>query len=550
MINNDTIDMFMCPVSGQIYNDPVMASDGHIYERKIIQKIIEGSDPRSPITRQILTSTLLSPYYFVNKLNDFINSNPDYKKYQYVNCETYETTFDFYEKNNVGKLNDDDNVMKIIDLVSSTIILSNRQIIHDIFEYGSSHAIKTIINRPEIYVLAPDTYSLKLLIINKNLLNCDILEIYGLIGKLLGVSLFTYSLYEQLFLRPGIITMFSSFISMDQCNLCNDMGFTVLSLYLLKLYGFGDMTPEMHNICGDSIDCINLCISPLLFDQTIIKSMTNEMTTDYFGKIYIILMILNNYCKSNIFTDIIQVIGQSYKFYNAYQKQCLYSFYDELLSYIVEHGCLKIFRLLVKTFSRDIDVKKNFLTIKKINDDNVIKYIVDHSEIFHPVNEIINYNNNNNYENISYVCHEVFSSQSIKFINKFIDCELFNCNLRCSSYSTGYDILSLRIINVIKIIMCCLSGINEYDFTLNTMMYDCKKKDNNKDCSYTYEDMFDDYKLNINGVNNICEYLESHRKYELNIMKFIKKMSLSPDNIITFDDLKNKLLGGNAYRLN
>ena len=49
----------VCPINQSVMNDPVMASDGHTYERDAIQKHIrlklaEGADANSPLTGELL----------------------------------------------------------------------------------------------------------------------------------------------------------------------------------------------------------------------------------------------------------------------------------------------------------------------------------------------------------------------------------------------------------------------------------------------------------------------------------------------------------------
>ena len=39
-------------------SDPVVASDGHTYERSAIEGVLASADKRSPMTREKLTSTL------------------------------------------------------------------------------------------------------------------------------------------------------------------------------------------------------------------------------------------------------------------------------------------------------------------------------------------------------------------------------------------------------------------------------------------------------------------------------------------------------------
>jgi hypothetical protein len=53
---------FMCPLTGQVMGDPVMAADGHTYERAAISDWLRLRD-LSPVTGQPLSSAVLQPNY-------------------------------------------------------------------------------------------------------------------------------------------------------------------------------------------------------------------------------------------------------------------------------------------------------------------------------------------------------------------------------------------------------------------------------------------------------------------------------------------------------
>jgi hypothetical protein len=53
---------FICPLTGQIMVDPVMAADGHTYERAAISDWLRLRDV-SPVTGQPLSSAVLQPNY-------------------------------------------------------------------------------------------------------------------------------------------------------------------------------------------------------------------------------------------------------------------------------------------------------------------------------------------------------------------------------------------------------------------------------------------------------------------------------------------------------
>lgn len=58
------IDSFLCPITREVMEDPVIAADGHTYEREAIELWFRNNrNPRSPKTNQILSSTQLFPNY-------------------------------------------------------------------------------------------------------------------------------------------------------------------------------------------------------------------------------------------------------------------------------------------------------------------------------------------------------------------------------------------------------------------------------------------------------------------------------------------------------
>lgn len=50
-----------CPITLQLMDDPVVASDGHTYERSAIEVILRRRNPRSPMTNDPFVSTMVFP---------------------------------------------------------------------------------------------------------------------------------------------------------------------------------------------------------------------------------------------------------------------------------------------------------------------------------------------------------------------------------------------------------------------------------------------------------------------------------------------------------
>ena len=67
---------FKCPISHSIMRDPVVARDGHIYERyNIYQWFIESKTTRSPMTNVIMNTTTVFPViYLQTQIKEWLES--------------------------------------------------------------------------------------------------------------------------------------------------------------------------------------------------------------------------------------------------------------------------------------------------------------------------------------------------------------------------------------------------------------------------------------------------------------------------------------------
>jgi hypothetical protein len=65
MVNHDNDDdrpnEHLCPITHEVMTNPVIALDGHTYERSAIEEYFRRGGNTSPMTRQIFTSQLLTP---------------------------------------------------------------------------------------------------------------------------------------------------------------------------------------------------------------------------------------------------------------------------------------------------------------------------------------------------------------------------------------------------------------------------------------------------------------------------------------------------------
>lgn len=87
-------NQFICPILQDYFTDPVLAADGHMYEKSGIEKWFETKNT-SPVTGSIICKTLLTNYMFNNILKEFYKKNPDKVPYnidiliQSIDDETY-----------------------------------------------------------------------------------------------------------------------------------------------------------------------------------------------------------------------------------------------------------------------------------------------------------------------------------------------------------------------------------------------------------------------------------------------------------------------------
>ena len=59
-------DDFICPITTEVMIDPVMAADGHAYERTAIERWL-ATKSTSPMTGEALEHTFLSPSHMVRR---------------------------------------------------------------------------------------------------------------------------------------------------------------------------------------------------------------------------------------------------------------------------------------------------------------------------------------------------------------------------------------------------------------------------------------------------------------------------------------------------
>lgn len=74
---SDNVDDYRCPLTLEIFTDPVVAMDGYIYERTAIVEWFKNNK-NSPITRSNINDNTIDCFFVKNSINQFLEKNPQY----------------------------------------------------------------------------------------------------------------------------------------------------------------------------------------------------------------------------------------------------------------------------------------------------------------------------------------------------------------------------------------------------------------------------------------------------------------------------------------
>lgn len=96
---------YTCPITKCIFLDPVIASDGHIYERQAILQWIKKTG-QSPLTREKMSDELFPVVYFRDELREQLKKYPEYSSsiYRYLNSYDTDEVTDIIERDSYNEL--------------------------------------------------------------------------------------------------------------------------------------------------------------------------------------------------------------------------------------------------------------------------------------------------------------------------------------------------------------------------------------------------------------------------------------------------------------
>lgn len=98
---------FICPITKQIFSNPVIADDGNIYEKDAITQWFDYNK-KSPITREKMSKKLTSVNLLTAIIDDLIKNDPKLKEKQYISSKEFtkhkSEIYKFIKNNNFDEL--------------------------------------------------------------------------------------------------------------------------------------------------------------------------------------------------------------------------------------------------------------------------------------------------------------------------------------------------------------------------------------------------------------------------------------------------------------
>lgn len=211
---------FYCPIFKELMCDPVLASDGHFYERDAITDWYK-SNKNSPITREPINDNFISSILIKNAIDNYISKNPELAKERYQmelsRDKLYKIVYEdknakkiFYYSNCLPLMYDNlDTVLQILMNVDT----ETKKIIYDYFKnLMNSDIFLDIIDKVDNTELAQE------IIINLFDMVNDISDTYNYTYKILecgDVSFFEYIYVRHQFLIPKLLT---KNINLNKCT--------------------------------------------------------------------------------------------------------------------------------------------------------------------------------------------------------------------------------------------------------------------------------------------------------------------------------------------
>jgi len=134
---------FICPITHQVFSEPVLADDGNIYEREAIEEWFREKRT-SPITREKMSEKVVPVNFIKSMIGEYLENNPGLKARQYIVTKDFKRykaeIFDHIKNHRFNKLTEYTNYVKD-QLLENTIQIKINELEFDIpyFKYLLKH---------------------------------------------------------------------------------------------------------------------------------------------------------------------------------------------------------------------------------------------------------------------------------------------------------------------------------------------------------------------------------------------------------------------------
>ena len=140
-IDEHLIQLICCPITLEIFNEPVVAKDGQTYERTAIMKVLNSGNSISPITRQPIDKNLYIAYNTINIRDGLLAKYPKLEKDMYKIVKNHED----YKKE-IGEHLKIDNYEKLFEYSNFSYIQFTGKERDKIWKSGNTRVIKYLID--------------------------------------------------------------------------------------------------------------------------------------------------------------------------------------------------------------------------------------------------------------------------------------------------------------------------------------------------------------------------------------------------------------------
>lgn len=146
------IKNFVCPISQEIFFDPVIAEDGHIYERQMIEQWF-NTNSTSPITREDIDTNVKDCQIIKNIVNIILEKYPNLKDMQFKIDNTHMSNVNF-----ISKYIENENYNKLLNYINYDVAFLVDSQLFTLLLGADVEIIKYVLTNSNVFELIKNGY--------------------------------------------------------------------------------------------------------------------------------------------------------------------------------------------------------------------------------------------------------------------------------------------------------------------------------------------------------------------------------------------------------